>query len=132
MPYVLDTNILVSAALGSAPAKRLLAIVAERGELVVSRFILDELLEVLNTAPELRRVAALDKARVAAFVERHARLVEPTAVAWKDNPGDAAVVGIALAAGAVLVTGDKAILAATGILGVEARTLRQALDALER
>lgn len=131
MPYVLDTNVLVSAVLGDGSARRLLLVLAQRGDLVTSRSILDEFLAVAAGAPQLkRRVTPLMSARLAAFVERNARIVEPAPVAWKENPADAAILGTGLAGKAVVVTGDRRVLAGAARFGVEACTITEALARL--
>lgn len=131
MPHVLDTNVYVSAALTEGPPRRLVGSLVVRGDLVTSRFILDELLEVLRSTPELRdKVPPSVAARYVAFVERHARLVEPASVDWPDEPADATVLGTALAAGegAILVTGDKKLRRQADRFGVRAVRVRQALE----
>lgn len=129
MAYVLDTNVYVSAALGDGPARRLTLVLALRGELVTSRFILDELLGVFQASPELaEKVPPSVAARYAAFLERHAALVEPVDVDWPDEPADAVIVGTALAADAPLVTGDKTVLEEAARFDVEAVGVRKALD----
>lgn len=130
--YLLDTNVLVSAALGDGPARRLVLTLAARRQLLASRVVLDELAEVLGRAPLRERLRPRAGARFPAFVERHARLVEPAGVDWPENPGDAHVVGAALAGHGALVSGDKAVLDACARFGLRGLTVREALLDLER
>lgn len=128
--YVTDTNVLVSAALGDGPARRVVVSLAWRGQLVASRVILDELADVLSRAPFHERLRPRVAARFPAFAERRARLVEPAQVSWPGNPDDAVIIATALAADRVLVTGDKDVLDACERFEVRGITVREALAEL--
>ena len=74
-----------------------------------------------------RKVPAALRARYVALLARAAHLVRPSRVQVAADPEDAAIVGTALAAKAVLVTGDKALLNAP-LEGVRIVSVRLALE----
>jgi len=128
---VLDTNVLVSAALGQGHSRRLLAALVARRELVTSDAILEELDETLRSDPRLRRlVTARLRARLIAVLSRASSFVDPKAFAEAPDPDDAAILGTAVAAHAPLVTGDKALLRARPP-GLRIVTVREALEELD-
>jgi putative PIN family toxin of toxin-antitoxin system len=124
MRVVFDTNILVSALVfpGGQGDIALRRIVDGSDQLVLSRAIVDELLEVLG-----RKFArdAEELAHVAVFVTELATMVSPRRrlhVA-KDEP-DNRVLECALAGRAqAIVTGDKALLALKDFEGIPVVTL---------
>ncbi len=128
MRVAFDTNILVSALVfpggrGDAALRR---IIAGTDQLVVSRAILDELLEVLS-----RKFArdAEELAHVAVFVSELAMLVAPKRRlrVVQDNP-DNRILECAVAGRAeVIVTGDKALLALKSFRNIPVVTLRSYL-----
>jgi len=126
---VFDTNVLVSALVfpGGRGEEALLRIVHERDELVVSKSILDELLEVLarkfaRDPEELSRTAVL-VADLATVVKSARRLTVLKDVA------DNRILECALAGqAAVIVTGDKALLALGEYRGIRIITLRDYLE----
>ena len=129
MKVVFDTNVLVSALVfpGGRGEEALLRIVHERDELVVSKSILDELLEVLarkfaRDPEELSRTAVL-VADLATVVKSARRLT-----VLKDL-ADNRILECALAVqAAVIVTGDKALLALGEYRGIRIITLRDYLE----
>lgn len=129
MKVVFDTNVLVSALVfpGGRGEEALLRIVHERDELVVSKSILDELLEVLarkfaRDPEELSRTAVL-VADLATVVKSARRLTVLKDVA------DNRILECALAGqAAVIVTGDKALLALGEYRGIRIITLRDYLE----
>ena len=128
---MLDTNVLVSAALGQGHSRRLLAALVARRELVTSDAILEELDETLRSDPRLRRlVTARLRARLIAVLSRASSFVDPVAFADAPDPDDAAILGTAVAARATLVTGDKALLRAQ-LQGLRIVTVREALEELD-
>jgi len=130
IPYVLDTSVLVSAALGKGHSRRLLSLLVARTDLISSEAILSELDETLRSEKRLARlIPATTRARYLAFLARAARLVNPSEVGELPDPDDAHVFGTAAAAGATLVTGDKALVSLS-IEGVRVLTVRQALEEL--
>ena len=129
MKVVFDTNVLVSALVfpGGRGEEALLRILHERDELVVSKGILDELLEVLarkfaRDPEELSRTALL-VADLATVVKPARRLTVLKDLA--DNRIlECAVAGHA----AAIVTGDKALLALREYRGIRIVTLRDYLE----
>lgn len=128
MRVVFDTNILVSALVfpggqGDAALRR---IVDGTDELVISKAILDELLDVLS-----RKFArdAEELAHVAVFFSDLAQVVAPRRRlrVVKDDP-DNRILECAVAGGAqAIVTGDKALLALDNFRGIPVVTLRSYL-----
>ena len=129
MRVVFDTNILVSALVfpggrGDAALRR---IVAETDALVLSRPILDELLDVL--ARKFARDAE-ELAHVAVFLSELALLVAPKRRlrVVEDEP-DNRVLECAVAGRAdAIVTGDKALLALKNYRNTRILTLRNYLE----
>ena len=129
MRVVFDTNILVSALVfpGGQGEAALRRIIVETDELVLSRPILDELLEVLGRkfardAEELAHVAVfLTELAVIVAPKRRLRVVKDEA----DNRIlECAVAGYAK----VIVTGDKLLLALKQHDGIRLLALRDYLD----
>jgi uncharacterized protein len=128
MRVVFDTNILVSALVfpggqGDAALRR---IIAGTDQLVMSRAILDELLDVLS-----RKFArdAEELAHVAVFVSELATLVAPKRRlrVVQDDP-DNRILECALAGRVeAIVTGDKALLALKSFKNIPVVTLRSYL-----
>lgn len=112
---VLDTNVLVSglAYPGSVPG-RILSVWRQGGlDLVLSRYILDELVRVLPRLPRLQFTAAEVRDLVDAFMFK-ADIVEPEGAPDPDlrDPADQPVLLTLVASRAdYLVTGDKDLLA---------------------
>jgi putative PIN family toxin of toxin-antitoxin system len=129
MRVVFDTNILVSALVfpggqGDAALRR---IVEGRDELVISRAILDELLEVLG-----RKFArdGEELAHVAVFLSETATVVAPRRRlrVVRDDP-DKRILECALTGRAdAIVTGDKALLALRNFEGIDVMTLATYLE----
>jgi len=128
MRVVFDTNILVSALVfpgghGDAALRR---IIAGTDQLMMSRAILDELLEVLS-----RKFArdAEELAHVAVFFSELALVVTPKRRlrVVRDDP-DNRILECAIAGRAdAIVTGDKALLALKNFRGIPVVTLRSYL-----
>ena len=128
MRVVFDTNILVSAlvfpgGLGDAALRR---IIDGTDKLVMSKAILDELLEVLS-----RKFArdAEELAHVAVFFSELALVVTPKRRlrVVRDDP-DNRILECAIAGRAdAIVTGDKALLALKNFRGIPVVTLRSYL-----
>ena len=128
MKVVFDTNILVSALVfpGGRAGSALLRIVEEQDELVLSRFVIDELLGVLarkfsRDAEELARIAVfLDDLGTIVRSRRKLRVV-------KDEP-DNRILECAVAGHAqVIVTGDQSLLELREFEGVRIVSLREYL-----
>ncbi|MDP2706573.1 MAG: putative toxin-antitoxin system toxin component, PIN family [Burkholderiales bacterium] len=125
---VFDTNILVSALVfpGGQGEAALRRIIAETDQLVLSRPIVDELLDVL--ARKFARDAE-ELAHVAVFVTELAAIVAPKRRlrVVKDDP-DNRILECAVAGRAeVIVTGDKALLALKSYEKTRIVTLREYL-----
>ena len=129
MRVVFDTNVLVSALVfpGGQGDAALQRIVRETDQLLLSRPILDELLDVLGRkfardAEELAHVAVfLSELAVVVAPRRRLRVV-------KDEP-DNRILECAVAGRAeVIVTGDKALLALKRYESIRVLTLRAFLD----
>jgi putative PIN family toxin of toxin-antitoxin system len=126
---VFDTNILVSALVfpGGQGEAALRRIVDETDQLLLSRPILDELLDVL--ARKFARDAE-ELAHVAVFATELAVIVTPKRRlrVVKDDP-DNRILECAVAGRAeVIVTGDKALLALKLFEKIQILTLREYLD----
>jgi putative PIN family toxin of toxin-antitoxin system len=129
MRVVFDTNILVSALVfpGGQGEAALRRIVDQTDRLVLSRAILDELLEVLG-----RKFArdAEELAHVAVFISELATVVAPRRRLRivKDDP-DNRILECAVAGHAdAIVTGDKALLALKRYEGIRVLGLRSYLE----
>jgi len=125
---VFDTNVLVSAVVfpggrGEDARRRILD---ERDELCLSKPILDELLGVL--ARKFARDAE-ESARVAVFLGELATMAKPgRRIHVLKDAADNRVLECAVAArAAVIVTGDKALLALAQFRGVRILSLRDYL-----
>jgi len=128
MRVVFDTNILVSALVfpgghGDAALRR---IIAGTDQLMMSRAILDELLEVLS-----RKFArdAEELAHVAVFFSELALVVTPKRrLRVVRDDSDNRILECAIAGRAdAIVTGDKALLALKNFRGIPVVTLRSYL-----
>jgi putative PIN family toxin of toxin-antitoxin system len=116
---VLDTNVLVSglAYPGSTPGRILAAWRGGAIDVVLSRYILDELERVLPRLDRLRQWSGQDIQDMVDSLSLMADLVEPAASASgetrlaQQDPADVPVLGTLLASAAeYLVTGDKDLL----------------------
>jgi uncharacterized protein len=130
---VLDPNILISALLSprGSPARVVSRWLAGHFELVVSETLLTELERALSY-PKLRdRVSAEESAALLAFLRRGARLAaDPAATApGSADPADDYLLALAEAERAVLVSGDRHLLALGDRLPIE--TAGAFLDRLE-
>ena len=128
MKVAFDTNVLVAALVfpggyGEAALER---IVAEQDQLIISRPIIDELLDVLSRKfsrdPE-------ELAHVAVFLAELGTLVKPRQrLAVVTGEPDKRILECAVAGGAgVIVTGDKALLALRRYEGIRFVSLRDYL-----
>lgn len=130
MRVVLDTNVLISAIFFSGPPSTVLsAWLDDRFEIVVSAEILDEYREVAQRISTKYR--SLDVGPVLDRIALHALLVVPVAIPPDacSDPDDLKFLACAIASGAdVVISGDRALLRASGFGGVEVLTPRRFLD----
>jgi putative PIN family toxin of toxin-antitoxin system len=131
---VLDANILVSALLAPSgtPAQIVSRWLAGQFELVVSELLLAELERVLASTRLQRRVVADEAAAFLALLRRHAIAASDPALpaARSTDPDDDYVLALAEAEQAIVVSGDRHLLALADSLPV--RTAREFLDELDR
>jgi putative PIN family toxin of toxin-antitoxin system len=116
---VLDVNVLISAAISpsGSPAKIVRGWASGEFELIVSPALLEELRRALGY-PKLARLIAVDDAELLiAWLSRSATLVRdaasPPPVRSSDSNDDY-LIALAAEQGAVLVTGDRHLLAVAG------------------
>jgi putative PIN family toxin of toxin-antitoxin system len=112
---ILDPNVIISALLApdGSPAKVLRAGLDGAYDLVASPLLLAELERALAYSKIRRRIPASDATAAVRLVERQARVVddptEPPLVRSPD-PGDDYLIALAVAARAVIVSGDRHLL----------------------
>lgn len=133
MKAVIDTNVLISGIFFSgAPSKLLASWRSGRFEVVATPRILAEYQRV---AEELSvKFKGVDVSAILNLIAIRAEIVEDleVPVELSRDPDDDKFLVCAAVAGAVVVTGDKDLLAANGVLGVEVLTTRTFLDRLSR
>jgi putative PIN family toxin of toxin-antitoxin system len=131
---VLDPNILIAALLSpsGAPAPIVARWLAGEFELVVSQALLDELERAL-TYPKLRARITMRKAADFASLLRDGAIVAPDPPSpghRSADPGDDYLLALAEQENALLVSGDRHLLALAETLPIQtARTFLGALDA---
>ena len=129
MKVVFDTNILVSALVfpGGRGEAALQRIVEEKDQLLLSKPILDELLGILGRK-FARDAEALSHAAV--FLTELSLPVKPRQRlrVVKDDPDNRILECAVAGDAAIIVTGDKALLALREYKGVRVITLRDYLD----
>ena len=115
MRAILDPNVIISALLApdGSPAKVLRAGLDGAYDLVASRLLLAELERALAYSKIRRRIPASDATALIGLVKLQARVVddptEPPLVRSPDS-GDDYLIALAVAARAVLVSGDRHLL----------------------
>ena len=129
MRVVFDSNILISAIVfpGGRGDAALMRVISERDELILSKAILDETLNVL--ARKFARDAE-ELARIAVYLSDLSMSVKPRRQiqVLKDAP-DNRVLECAVAGRAeAIVTGDKAMLALRSHAGIQILSLRNYLN----
>ena len=129
MKVVLDTNVIISGIFFSGPQAKILAAWADGGfELVASVDILAEYRQVAERLH--KKYSSIDINSILDLVTRETRIVEPVPVPVSacDDPDDVKFLACALAGGAALiVTGDRALLDASGFRGLQVVTPREFL-----
>jgi putative PIN family toxin of toxin-antitoxin system len=127
MKVVLDTNVLISGIFFSGPPARILAAWADgRFELVASVEVLAEYRRVADRLQ--KKFSSIDINAILNLVTRETRIVEPVPVPVSacDDPDDLMFLACALAGGArLVVTGDRALLRASGFRGLAVVTPRE-------
>jgi putative PIN family toxin of toxin-antitoxin system len=116
---ILDPNVIISALLsrGGTPARVLRAWLDGRFDLIVSPLLLEELERALAYPKLAERINAEETAALIDWLRREAILVEPP-TSRSEDPGDDYLLALAEAERAVLVTGDRHLLALTHELPV--------------
>jgi putative PIN family toxin of toxin-antitoxin system len=127
MKVVLDTNVLISGLFFSGTPARILAAWADGAfELVASVEVLAEYRRVAERLH--KQYPAVDIKSILDLITRETRIVKPVPVPVSacDDPDDLKFLACALAGGAaIVVTGDKALLRASGFRGVGVMTPRE-------
>ena len=127
MRVVLDTNVLISGIFFSGLPARILAAWADGGFEVVAS--VEVLAEYRRVAERLHtKFSSIDFKAILDLVTRETRIVEPAFVPVSacDDPDDLKFLACALAGGArIVVTGDRALLRASGFQGLEVVTPRE-------
>jgi putative PIN family toxin of toxin-antitoxin system len=129
MRVVLDTNVLVSGIFFTGPPASILAAWASRRfELIASVEVLAEYRRV--GARLERRYPSVDAEPLLDLVTRESRIVDPFPVPTSacDDPDDIIFLACAIAGHAqIVVSGDRALLRASGFQGIEVMTPREFL-----
>ncbi|MFZ9668914.1 MAG: putative toxin-antitoxin system toxin component, PIN family [Solirubrobacterales bacterium] len=115
MRAVLDPNVIISAALspGGSPARVLTAWLEGRFEIIASPGLIDELERTLAYPKLHKRIPEPDAAALVRLVERGSVMredpVDPPPIS--KDPGDDYLIALAAGSEAVLVSGDRDLLA---------------------
>lgn len=127
MKVVLDTNVLISGIFFSGPPAKILRAWADgEFELVASVEVLAEYRRVAERLH--KKFSSIDINAILDLVTRETRIVEPAPVPVFacDDPDDLKFLACALVGGAsFVVTGDRALLRASGYSGLEIVTPRE-------
>jgi putative PIN family toxin of toxin-antitoxin system len=120
---ILDPNVIISTLLsrGGTPAKVLRAWLEGRFELIVSPLLLEELKRALAYPKLAKRIKPEETAALIDWFRREAILVDDPAespTSRSEDPGDDYLLALAEAERAVLVSGDRHLLALTEELPV--------------
>ena len=123
MPAILDANVIISAILSrnGTPAKLLRAWLEGRFELIVSPALLEEVERALAYPKLAARIKGDEAAGLIEWLRREATVVEDPAeppTSRSEDPGDDYLLALAEAERAVLVSGDRHLLALTSELPV--------------
>jgi len=127
MKVVLDTNVLMSGIFfGGPPGRILQAWRSRKLQLAVS---VDVLEEYLNVADRLAaRYTNVDYQGILGLIVEHAELIQASGLKESvcEDPDDDKFLACAIAANAeIVVSGDKALLKASGYHGIQVRTPRE-------
>jgi uncharacterized protein len=120
---ILDPNVIISALLSRAgtPAKVLRAWLEGRFDLIVSPLLLEELRRALASPQPAKRISAEEAKALMDWLGREAILADDPAeppTSRSEDPGDDYLLALAEAERAVLVSGDRHLLALTEELPV--------------
>ena len=123
MRAILDPNVIISALLSpdGAPARVLRAWLEGRFELIVSPLLLKELKRALAYPKLAERISTEESSGLVEWLRREAILVDDPAeppTSRSEDPGDDYLLALAEAERAVLVSGDRHLLALTEELPV--------------
>lgn len=133
MRAVVDTNVLMSGVFfGGVPGRVLEAWHKGRFTLVITPLILDEYRRVAHELCRSADVSAVDA--ILDLITIHAELVEDTSLAAGvcRDPNDDIFLSCACAARAVVVSGDKDVLAAHGVNGMTVLSPRAFLERISQ
>jgi uncharacterized protein len=128
---VLDTNVIIAAFASRGLCEAVMTVCLDRGGLVISDYILDEVAEKLSNK---LKMPATRVREIVKFLRDNARIVTPA-----DMPADACpdaddlpILGTIVAAKAeCLVTGDAALLALDKFAGIPINSPRQFYELLK-
>jgi uncharacterized protein len=133
MKVVLDTNVLVSALIKTGKPRDLLNKLAKDKQLVLSRDILEEFLEVIDDPKIAKYTSEKDVTVFLNTLKNSARIVHVKSKfkAVKDDPDDDAVLRAAYDSKAnYIISGDKHLLALKHFRGIRILTVDEMLNAL--
>lgn len=132
--YVLDTNVIVSALLfGSSPPGRAFAQASERGRILISDALLNELSDVLGREKFNRYVTRGERHGFLEALVRESDMIEITeSVRVCRDPEDDFVLELAVNGNAsCIITGDADLLVLNPFRGVQIPTTSDFLDVAE-
>lgn len=131
---VIDTNVWVSALLGTGVPKKLKDRLAQENfQAICSAQLVDELIDVLARPKFAGKITDIDAAELIRLLRTAALFVEPEPISQTSrDPKDDVFLACAVAGGAdYLVTGDDDLLVLLEIGATKIVTARQFLEALE-
>lgn len=131
---VIDTNVWVSALLGTGVPKKLKDRMAQDNfRPICSAQLVDELIDVLARPKFVGKITDIDAAELVRLLRTAALFVEPEQIdATSRDPKDDVFLACALAGGAdYLVTGDDDLLSLVGFRGTKIVTPREFLQVIE-
>ena len=129
---MVDTNVLISAVVGHGRPRRLVTILLERHQVVSSRQMLAEFVEVISR----REFVQVGRSRVRSFLSifiRQAEIVpvKQTTRVIAQDPDDDVVLGTAVEGNAsLIVSGDRHLLDLKRFRGIRILTVEESLELL--
>jgi putative PIN family toxin of toxin-antitoxin system len=133
MKVVLDTNILVSALIKAGKPRDLFNKLVKEQNLVLSRAILEEFLEVIDDPKIAKYTSEKDVTVFLNTLKNSAKIVQVKSKfkAVKDDPDDDAIVHVACDSKAnYIISGDKHLLALKHFMGIRILTVDEMLNEL--